>query len=171
MNQRNVLDGLKSYIGDGEPNAEYAQLGFAISNYTRNALLVEKYYSNGQLDEDFELAGVRSEVALSAASTSARASWPPASASCGIEQVEPAIQVAQYEVASVDREGEHRRQVRRPVLLLAGLRRQPGARLPRRLPAGGLRRRRLITRQSTPSPDLDGPGWCASGALVELTMG
>ena len=66
VNQRNVLEGLKAYIGEGEPNAEYAQLGFAISNYTRNALLVEKYYSNGQLDANFQLAGVRSEVALSA---------------------------------------------------------------------------------------------------------
>jgi hypothetical protein len=42
VNQRNVLDSLKAYIGEGEPNAEYAQLGYAISNYTRNALLVEK---------------------------------------------------------------------------------------------------------------------------------
>ena len=57
-----MLEGLKSYIGEGEPNAEYAQLGFAITNYTRNALLVEKYYSNGQIDGDLHLTGVRSEA-------------------------------------------------------------------------------------------------------------
>jgi len=61
-----VLESLKSYIGQGEPNAEYAQLGYAISNYTRNAILVEKYLRQRAAGRELQLASVRSEVALSA---------------------------------------------------------------------------------------------------------
>ena len=105
VSQRNVLDGLKSYIGEGEPNAEYAQLGFAVSNYARNAVLLEKYYSNGQVDGDLNITGVRSEAALIGGLELGKAQLAAGISLLRGEQVEPAIQVAQFEVASVDREG------------------------------------------------------------------
>jgi hypothetical protein len=104
VNQRNVLEGVKQYIGEGEPNAEYAQLGFAISNYTRNALLVEKYYANGQVDSNFELAGVRSEVALSAALDLGKRQLAASVAGLRDKGIEPSLQVAAYELANTERE-------------------------------------------------------------------
>jgi hypothetical protein len=104
VNQRNVLDSLKAYIGEGEPNAEYAQLGYAISNYTRNALLVEKYYSNGRLDQDFQLAGVRSEVALSAGLDLGKRQLAASVGDLRDQGIEPALQVASYELANTERE-------------------------------------------------------------------
>jgi uncharacterized protein len=104
VNQRNVLEGLKAYIGAGEPNAEYAQLGYAISNYTRNALLVEKYYANGRLDENFQLAGVRSEVALSAALDLGKRQLAASVGGLRDQGIEPALEVASYELANTQRE-------------------------------------------------------------------
>ena len=154
VNQRNVLDGLKSYIGEGEPNAEYAQLGFAISNYARNALLLEKYYSNGQVDGDLNLTGVRSEAALigglELGKAPAGGRHRPAAGRAG-RAGHPGRPVR----GGLGRPGrQHRRQVRRPLLVLAGLRRQPGAGLPGRLPPGGLRRRRLKLLDAAASPGL-----------------
>jgi hypothetical protein len=106
VTQRNVLEGLKSYIGEGEPNAEYAQLGFAISNYARNALLLEKYYSNGEVDADLSLTGVRSEAALIAGLELGKDQLAAGIGLLRGNEVEPAIQVAQFEMASVDREGD-----------------------------------------------------------------
>jgi hypothetical protein len=104
VNQRNVLDSLKAYIGEGEPNAEFAPLGYAISNYTRNALLVEKYYSNGQLDENFQLAGVRSEVALSAGLDLGKRQLAASVGGLRDQGIQPALQVASYELANTERE-------------------------------------------------------------------
>ncbi len=104
VNQRNVLDSLKAYIGAGEPNAEFAQLGYAISNYTRNALLVEKYYANGRLDENFQLAGVRSEVALSAGLDLGKRQLAASVGDLRDQGIEPALQVASYELANTERE-------------------------------------------------------------------
>ena len=106
LSQRNVLDRLKDYIGEGEPNAEYAQLGFAISNYARNALLLEKYYSNGEVDENLDIVGVRSEAALIGGLELGKDQLVAGIGLLRGKQVEPAIQVAQLEMASVDREGD-----------------------------------------------------------------
>jgi hypothetical protein len=104
VNERNVLDGVKQYIGPGEPNAEYAQLGFAISNYTRNALLVEKYYSNGQVDGNFQLSGVRSEVALSAGLDLGKSQLAASVAGLRAKGIEPTLEVAAYELGNTQRE-------------------------------------------------------------------
>jgi hypothetical protein len=104
LNQSGTLQAVKQYIGPGEPNAEYAQLGFAISNYTRNALLVEKYYANGQIDQNFELSGVRSEVALSAALDLGKSQLAASVATLRGKGIEPSLEVASYEVANTERE-------------------------------------------------------------------
>ncbi len=106
ISQRNVLDALQSYIGEGEPNAEYAQLGFSISNYARNALLLEKYYSNGQVDGELNITGVRSEAALIGGLELGKDQLAAGIGLLRANDVEPAIQVAQFEMASVDREGD-----------------------------------------------------------------
>jgi len=106
LSQRNVLDSLKNYIGEGEANAEYAQLGFAISNYARNALLLEKYYSNGEVDENLDIVGVRSEAALIGGLELGKDQLVAGIGLLRANDVEPAIQVAQLEMASVDREGD-----------------------------------------------------------------
>jgi uncharacterized protein len=106
MTQRNIIEGLKNYIGEGEPNAEYAQLGFAVSNYARNAMLLEKYYSNGQVDQDLNLTGVRSEAALISGLDLGKSQLASSIGLLRDKDVEPALQVAQFEVAAVDREGD-----------------------------------------------------------------
>lgn len=105
LSQRNTIDGLQSYIGEGEPNAEYALLGFGIANYARNALLVEKYYSNGILDEELNIVGVRSEAALISGLELGKNQLAASVAKLRDQDVEPAIQAAQYEIAAVEREG------------------------------------------------------------------
>jgi hypothetical protein len=104
VQQRNVLEAVKQYIGPGAPNAEYAQLGYAISNYTRNALLVEKYYANGQLDQNLALVGVRSEAALSDALDLGKRQLAASVAGLRSEGIEPSLQVASYELANTERE-------------------------------------------------------------------
>jgi hypothetical protein len=106
VNQRNVLGGLTKYIGAGEPNAEYAQLGFAINNYARNALLVEKYYSNGQLDNDLNLVSVRSDAALSSALDLAKGQLSASITSLRKKEIEPTLETAMFESAGLDREGD-----------------------------------------------------------------
>jgi hypothetical protein len=104
--QRNVVEGIKQYIGPNDPNAEYAELGYAISNYARNALLVEKYYSNGILDEDLNIVGVRYENALSTGLELAKAQVSSAIGLLRDSEIEPALEVAGLEVANIDREGD-----------------------------------------------------------------
>ena len=105
VNERNVLGGLTQYIGEGQPNAEYAQLGFAINNYARNALLVEKYYSNGQLDDNLDIVGVRSDAALSSGLDLAKNQLSGSITSLRGKDIEPALETALFESAGVDREG------------------------------------------------------------------
>jgi hypothetical protein len=104
LNERAVLDTVKDYIGQGAPNAEYAALGYGISNYARNALLLTKYYSNGRLDEDFNLTGVRSEAALSGGLDLAKAQLAAGITKLRSSDIEPSIEVANYELAGVLRE-------------------------------------------------------------------
>jgi hypothetical protein len=105
LQERAILEGLKEYIGPGEPNAEYAQLGFAVNNFARNALLLEKYYSNGQLDDALELVGVRYERALSSGLELGRDQLTSAIGQLRDKEIEPAMEVAALEYAGVQREG------------------------------------------------------------------
>ncbi len=106
IQERNLLSGLTNYIGAGQPNAEYAQLGFAITNFARNSLLVEKYYSNGQFDKNLNLTGVQFEQALSSGLDLAKAQVSSAIGELRDKQIEPAIEVASFEYAGVAREGD-----------------------------------------------------------------
>jgi hypothetical protein len=105
LQERAILEGLKEYIGPGEPNAEFAQLGFAVNNFARNALLLEKYYSNGQLDDALELVGVRYERALSSGLDLGKDQLTAAIGQLRDKEIEPAMEVASLEYAGVQREG------------------------------------------------------------------
>lgn len=100
-----VIDGLKEYIGPGEPNAAYAQLGYAIANYARNALLLYKYYSNGDLDENFALTGVRSDRALTASLDLGQEQLSSVVKILQENGAQPAYQAALLESADIDRNG------------------------------------------------------------------
>jgi hypothetical protein len=105
VSERNTIEGLKQYIGDGEPNAEYAQLGFSISNYARTAGLVMKYYSNGTIDDSLNIVGVRSEAALSSGLDLGKSQLAASIGLLRSKSVDPTLQVASFEVANVEREG------------------------------------------------------------------
>ena len=106
MQERNVLEGLQDYIGVGEPNAEYAELGFAINNFARNASLIGKYYSNGQIDETLALVGVRYERALTNGLELGKDQLTAAISQLRGQEIEPAMEVAALEYATVQREGD-----------------------------------------------------------------
>ena len=106
VQERNVLEGLQDYIGPGEPNAEYAELGFAINNFARNASLIGKYYSNGQIDEALSLVGVRYERALTNGLELGKDQLTSAIAQLRGQEIEPAMEVAALEYATVQREGD-----------------------------------------------------------------
>lgn len=106
VQERAILDGLKNYIGEGEPNAEYAQLGFAVNNFARNALLLEKYYSNGVLDDELNLTGVRYERALSSGLELGKSQLVASITQLRDKEIEPAQEVASLEYANVQREGD-----------------------------------------------------------------
>ena len=101
---KQTIGSLQSYIGEGEPNAAYAAMGYGFLNYARNALHVEKYYSNGVLDENFEVVGVRSEVALTRALDLGRSQVARAVAVLDSKDTMPLLMVGAFEQAGVDRE-------------------------------------------------------------------
>jgi uncharacterized protein len=104
--QRALLPAVEDYIGPDELNAEYAKLGYAVANYTRNALLLTKYSTNGILDDDLQLVGVRSDAALASALDLSRVQAASGIALLLDQEVEPAIQAANLEAAGIRREGE-----------------------------------------------------------------
>ncbi|MEZ5115242.1 MAG: S16 family serine protease [Candidatus Nanopelagicales bacterium] len=106
LTQQQAIDGLKQYIGAGEPNAAYAQLGYAIGNYARNALLLYKYYSNGELDEDFQLTGVKSERAFNASLDLGQEQLSSIVKVLQEKGAQPAYQAALLESADIDRNGD-----------------------------------------------------------------
>lgn len=101
---KQTIGALQAYIGEGKPNAAYAAMGYGFLNYARNALHVEKYYSNGVLDENFEVVGVRSEVALTRALDLGKAQVARAMAVLDSKDTIPLLTVGAFEEAGVDRE-------------------------------------------------------------------
>ncbi len=83
VNQSVVAEAFADYIGEGgKPNASYAIMGYGLSNYVRNQLLVEKYYNNAIVDEQYQVVGLQFEGASTTPSTWAARSCPPRSTTC-----------------------------------------------------------------------------------------
>jgi uncharacterized protein len=99
------LPDLEQYVGTGA-NAPYAAMGYGYVNYARNAVLIEKYYNNGVLDENLNLVGVQSETVLTRALDLGREQTARALAVLDDEGTSSVITTGAYEQAGVAREGE-----------------------------------------------------------------
>ena len=97
---------IANYIGEGKPNSSYAAMGYGFLNYARNAILIEKYYNNGILDENFMVVDVRSHVILSRALDMGRSQVAGALQPLTGHDTAPVLTVASFEQAGVDREGD-----------------------------------------------------------------
>lgn len=100
-----VLPSLQAYIGEGEPNAEYAAMGYGLVNYARNAVLLEKYYNNGILDDNLNIVGVSSEVILATALDNGRDQVARSLEVLEANGTAPLLAVGTFEQAGIDREG------------------------------------------------------------------
>lgn len=106
LDQSRSIDGLADYLGADKPNAQFAQLGYAISNYSRNAAILAKYESLGVLDDDGNLVDVQAPSAFSDALSLAK---DQLAANIGLLRdagIEPALEVGGLEAANIDREGD-----------------------------------------------------------------
>ncbi len=100
-----ALPEIESYLGEGS-NAPYAAMGYGYVNYARNAVLIEKYYNNGILDENLALVGVASETVLTEALDLGRAQTERAATVLSDNGTDPVIVAGAYEQAGVAREGD-----------------------------------------------------------------
>jgi uncharacterized protein len=98
------LPAIQDYIGDS-PNASYAALGYGYVNYARNAVLIEKYYNNGVLDENLALVGVRSDTILTRALDLGRDQLGKGIGVLAAEGTDTVLATGAYEQAGVAREG------------------------------------------------------------------
>lgn len=103
VNQAAVADAFAEYIGEGKPNASYAVMGYGLSNYVRNQLLVEKYYNNAIVDEQYQVVGLRFEGALDNALDLGRAQLSAEIDHLRGHDSSPTISVAQYEAGGIYR--------------------------------------------------------------------
>jgi len=99
--QQAVLPTFEAYIGEDEPNSAYAAMGYGISNYVRNQLLVEKYYNNAILDENYQIVGLSFEGALNNAIDLSRQQLAAEIAILRDNDAPPVIGVANYEAAGI----------------------------------------------------------------------
>ncbi len=99
------LPAIQAYIGEGEPNAEYAAMGYGLVNYARNAVHLEKYYNNGVLDENLTLVGVNSETILTNALDLGRSQVTRSIGVLAENETAPLLTIGTFEQAAVQREG------------------------------------------------------------------
>lgn len=103
--QQAALAEVVDYLGTS-PAADYAVLGYGITNYARTAQIMLKYGSNGITDADFNLTGVASEAALIAALDLGKSHLASNIGMLRDNSIEPSNEVGLYEAAAIDREGE-----------------------------------------------------------------
>lgn len=99
VHQQAVLPAIEEYIGPDKPNAAYAVMGYGLNNYVRNQLLVEKFYNNAILDENFEVVGLSFEGALDSAIDLSRDQLASEISALREQDIEPSLSIGAYEVA------------------------------------------------------------------------
>lgn len=99
------LPTIEQYVGTGA-NAPYAAMGYGYINYARNAVLIEKYYNNGVLDESLNLVGVNSETILTRALDLGRDQTASALGVLSAHDTPGVITTGAYEQSGVAREGD-----------------------------------------------------------------
>jgi uncharacterized protein len=109
IDQRNALALVKDFMGPSNKNAPYAELGFAISNFSRNAVLLGKWGGNGMVElgaDGATVTGVRSEALMSAQLELARNQLAGGLSTLTGEKMQPVAEQGQYEYGNVLREGD-----------------------------------------------------------------
>lgn len=99
------LPTIEQYVGTGD-NAPYAAMGYGYVNYARNAVLLEKYYNNGVLDENLNLVGVASETVLTRALDLGREQTARALGVLEGQGTSAVLTTGAYEQSGVAREGD-----------------------------------------------------------------
>ena len=99
--QRIVLPAFEAYIGADKPNSAYAAMGYGLSNYVRNQMLVEKYYNNAILDANYQVTGVAFEGALNNAIDLSREQLAADIILLREKEASPVITVGTYESAGL----------------------------------------------------------------------
>lgn len=103
--QQQALLSVTDYLGKSAAT-DYAVLGYGINNYSRTSQILLKYGPNGVTDDDFNLTGVRSEAALTAALDLGKSHLASNIGMLRENSIEPSNEVGLYESAAIDREGD-----------------------------------------------------------------
>lgn len=106
VSQAQIQAAVEDYIGGDKPNAQYATLGYGLSNYVRNQGLVDKYYNNAILDENFQIVDVQYDAVIGRALDLGRQQLSGEVATLRENGTEPVLSVASYEVAGLMRDGD-----------------------------------------------------------------
>lgn len=106
QHQQAMLLVFEEYIGADEPNAAYAAMGYGVSNYVRNQVLVEKYYNNAELDENYQITGVQFEGALGNAIDLGRDQLGGEIRTLADNETAPVLTVGSYEAAGLMNDGD-----------------------------------------------------------------
>jgi hypothetical protein len=100
-----VMGGLEQYFGQAAAS-DYAEIGGAVSLYSRAAGLLAKYYALGEIDpKTLNVTGISNDDAFQAAIGLAQQQLGSSIGVLRAKQVNPTLAVAQNEIAGVDREG------------------------------------------------------------------
>ena len=100
-----VMGGLEQYFGQAAAS-DYAEIGGAVSLYSRAAGLLAKYYALGEIDpKTLNVTGISNDDAFQAAIGLAQQQLRSSIGVLRAKQVNPTLAVAQNEIAGVDREG------------------------------------------------------------------
>ncbi|MGY6497287.1 MAG: hypothetical protein ACXIUP_03565, partial [Microcella sp.] len=97
---------IESYVAQASQNSHYAAAGFGSVNYARNAVLLEKYFNNGILDDQLQIVGVTSDAALTTALELGRTQLARSISVLEQRETESVLAVGSYELGGVLREGE-----------------------------------------------------------------
>src|SRR5690606_14675354 len=105
---RDAYYAIEGYLGADNPNAPYAAMGYGWLNYARNASLLEKYSTNGQIDPDtFEIVGASSESLLTHSLDYSRGQLARSIQALEDHAYSPVLIVGAFEAAGLMREGDY----------------------------------------------------------------
>lgn len=105
VTQADIQPAIADYIGEDEPNADYATLGYGLNNFVRNQLLVDKYYNNAVLDEAFNVVDFTWDAVIARATDLGRQHLATEVELLREHETEPVISIGNYEAASLLRAG------------------------------------------------------------------
>lgn len=105
---RDAYYAIEGYLGADNPNAPYAAMGYGWLNYARNASLLEKYSTNGQVDpQTYEIIGASSESLLTHSLDYSRGQLARSIQVLEDHANSPVLIVGAFEAAGLMREGDY----------------------------------------------------------------